>query len=72
MNGFVGVMLTFGFQVDVLIWPSLGAVHEFPHDDGKAVDITFGRSFDQLVDLSQKLRGGPVHLCNTTSQTDGN
>lgn len=62
-------MLTFGFQVDVLIWASLGVVHEFPHDDGKAVDVTFGRSIYGEADLSQKLRGCPVHLYNTASQT---
>lgn len=65
-------MLTFGFQVDVPIWASSGVVHELPHDDGKAVDVTFGRPIDPGIDLPQKLRGGPVHLYNTASHTNGN
>lgn len=72
MNGFVCMLLTFGFQADVMIWGSFGVVQEFPHDDGEAVDVTFGRSIDQDADLSQKLRSRPIHLYNTASQTNGN
>lgn len=55
-------MLTFGLQIDVMIWVSLRVVHELPHDDGKAKDVTFGRSIDWETDLSQKFGGCPVHL----------
>lgn len=55
-------MLTFGLQVDVLIRATLGVVHEFPHDDGKAEDVTFGRPIDWEPALPQELRGGPEHL----------
>lgn len=63
-------MQTFGLQVDVIIWASLRVVHELPHDDGKAVDVTFGRSTDREADLSEKLGCCPVHLYNTASQTN--
>lgn len=66
-KGFVGIRLTFGFQVDVLIWASLGVVHELPHDDGKAVDVAFRCSIHRDTDLSQKLGGRPVHLYKTAS-----
>lgn len=66
-KGFVCIRLTFGFQVGVLIWASLGVVHEFPQDDGKAVDVTFRCSISQSTDLSQKLGGRPVHRYKTAS-----
>lgn len=55
-------MLTFGLQVDVLIRARLSIVHELPHDDGKAVDVSFGRPIDLKTEMSQKLGGCPVNL----------
>lgn len=57
----VGV-LTLGRQVDLVIWAGLCVVHEFPHDDGEAVDVGFGRPAHLETGLSQELGGGPVHL----------
>lgn len=62
------VRLTFGLQVEILIWVRLRVVHELPHDDGKAVDVTFRRSVDRDADLSQKLGSCPVQLYSTARQ----
>ena len=62
------VRQTFGLQVEILIWVQLRVVHELPHDDGKAVDVTFGRSVDRDADLSQKLRSCPVQLYSTARE----
>lgn len=67
MNEWRCIMLTFGLQVGVMIWASLRVVHEFPHDDGKAVNVTFGRSTDRDTDLPEKLGGCPVHLYNANT-----
>ena len=60
-------VLTFGFQVDVLIRTQ--PVHELPHDDGEAEDVTFGRPADRETDLSQELRSRPVHLYDAARET---
>lgn len=57
-------MQTFWVQVDVLIWTSFRVVHEFPHDDSEAVDVTFGCSITWKTNVSQKLRGHPVQIYN--------
>lgn len=58
-------VLTFGFQVDVLIGAGLGVVHDFPQDDGKAVDVALGRPPDWAVHLPQKFWCRPVHIYKT-------
>ncbi|KAF3853890.1 hypothetical protein F7725_014578 [Dissostichus mawsoni] len=46
--------------VDVMIRARLSIVHELPHDDSKAVDVSFGRPIDLKTEMSQKLGGCPA------------
>lgn len=63
-------MSTFGLQVNVVVRPNVCAENQFPHDDGKAVDITLGCTIEGQIVLSQKLWGGPVQLCNKEEEEE--
>ena len=58
-------MLTFGLQVEVMVWARLRTVDEFSHDDGEAEDVALGRSVKWDTHLSQVLWSCPVHLWDT-------